>query len=336
MRLFIDNALRQATEEEVQQVLDSQIFQQPVSIWKPTQSGNGFYFAKNESLSYLVKHIIQPNLLHPELKETVDKVINGEATKKELFGFCVATFKPDENGVIRRLKHNCQTFTKLVQLDLDLKNEPDCTPEYVEMVINDIYEFTDLGKHILFCGKSISRKGIYLYLQCDTEDMEKLEVVITKVYQLLQKTFQFKNPDKTLDTSVTDIVNRLRYYSPDPDLVINPDVQPLNTSLIKVKKQSYGNNYVSQAGSPFRELEIIRGAENRFLKKYHHLKYISGFHNEFLKFANACIGKGVSKASLENYTQQKYHQLYNEEKRMAYLPELMRVIECAEKNILRK
>ncbi|MFT2010638.1 hypothetical protein ACMA1I_18325 [Pontibacter sp. 13R65] len=336
MMLFVNDALRHATSQEEQQVLDLDIMKQQVSIWKPTAVGSGFYFAKNIRFSDMVKHIAKPHLLDVRLQETVAKVISGEAAKKELFGYCVATFKPDECSKVRRLKHNYSTYTKLVQLDLDLKNEPNCTTEYVETIIKDIFELTDLGKHILLCGKSISGKGIYLYLQCDTDNTEVLEVVITRVYELLQKVFQFQNPAKTLDTSVSDVINRLRYYAPDPDLIINPFVEQLNTAGIKAKKKACTSSYVSQAGNTFREHEIIRGFENRHLLEYHQANYISGFHNAFLKFSNACIGKGVSRATLERYTQQRYGQLYNREKRMSYLPELMRIIDCAEKNILRK
>jgi hypothetical protein len=335
MKLFVDGALREAIAEEVQQVLNLDIFQQQISLWKPVNSGIGFTFGKNVSFRYLVEHIINPDLLTPALRKTVDKVVKGTTPKSDLFGFCVSTFKASADARIQRLKHNHASYTRLVQLDLDLKNEPDCTPEYVESVIRDIYEVTELGKHILLCGKSISRKGLYLYLQADTDDTEVLEVVITKVYGLLQKVFRFQNPDKTLDTSVTDITNRLRYYAPDPDLVINPNVIALDTTAIKVKKKTYNNACTPQAGNTFRELEIIRQAENRLLKGFKQSSYITGFHNAFLRFANACIGRGVSRPTLENYTQQRYGQLYNQEKRIGYLSELMRIIDCAEKNISR-
>lgn len=335
MRLFVDGALRNATAEEAQQALKLDKFQQQVSMWKPIERGIGFTFGRNVSFKYLVEHIINPNLLTPAIKETVNKVLTGTAPKSDLFGFCVATFTPDHDGKVRRLKHNHSTYTKLVQLDLDLKNEPNCTAQYVESVIKDIFELTSLGKHILLCGKSISRKGLYLYLQCDTDDTKVLEVVISRVYALLQKAFNFQNPSKTLDTSVTDITNRLRYFSPDPDLVINPAVQALDTTAIKVKKKSYNNVCSPQAGNTFRELEIIRQAENRLLKGYSSTDYKTGFHNGFLRFANSCIGSGVSRPTLENYTQQRYGQLYNQEKRMSYLSELMRIIDCAEKNISR-
>ncbi|WP_181307549.1 hypothetical protein [Rufibacter sp. XAAS-G3-1] len=336
MRLFIEDEIRHATEVEAEQVLNLNIFKQQISLWKPTSNGNGFYFAKDVPFHYLVKHIANPVLLNPQLKDTVDKVIAGQAQKSELFAFCVATFHPDGDGKIRRLKHSYRTFTKLVQLDLDLKNEPNCTTAYVEEVLRDIYELTDLGKHILLSGKSISGKGLYLYLLCDTDEHNVLEVVIAKVYELLQRVFNFKNPVKTLDASVTDITNRLRYYAPDADLVINPEVTALDTSGIRVRKKVYSNQNVSQVSDNFRELEIIRESQNKYLSGYSRTVYMTGFHNAFLSFANSCIAKGISRQALEAYAQKEFKNLYNKEKRTCYLTEIMRVIGCAEKNILKK
>lgn len=334
MRLFEEGALKQASREEVEKVLKLPILEQQVSIWKPG-TRDGFVFSKNVTLSYLVRHLEGPDLLHPSIKETVEKVMSGRAPKQELFGFCVATFRADEGGWVRRLKHDYCSYTKLVQLDLDLKNEPNCTTDYVESVIQDIYELTDLGKHVLLCGKSISQKGAYLYLQCDTDELSKLEVVVKKTYQLLQQVFNFKNPEKTLDPSVSDIISRVRYFAPDRDLIINPNVLAVDTSGIRVgAKRQYRPSTTSTVDA-FREQEIIRDAENRLLKGYHQTLYVSGLHNDFLHFANSCLGRGVSRSTLEKYTQNRFGQLYNQDKKKNYLPELMRVIDNAEKYILR-
>lgn len=160
MRLFVDGSIREASDQEVQQTLNLDILQQHISVWKPNLKRDGFRFVNNMKFAEMLKHIAYPELLHPEIRKKVDMVATGELAKTELFGYCVATFKPEENGWVRRLKNNHSTYTKLVQLDLDLKHEPGCDAEYVEYVLQSIYEDTDLGKHILLCGKSISRKEI--------------------------------------------------------------------------------------------------------------------------------------------------------------------------------
>jgi hypothetical protein len=332
MRVFMNGALTQASPAQYKEVLGLEIFKQPVSMWQSCSSGKGFYFKKDVPFGYLVKHIVEPELLKEDIRSLVNRIINGHGDKKELFGFCVATFNPAEDGYIRRSKSEFKTFTKLVQLDLDLKNEPNCTEEYVEEIINDIFEVSDLGKYILLCGKSISRKGIYLYLQSDTDNPDVLEVVVNKAYDLLNKIFKFNNPSKTLDKSVTDGVSRLRYYAPDKDLIINPNVQTLNTSSIKVKNVQF-NYPITHVGNAFRELEIIRTIETRMLRSFNTTIYKSGFHSAFYRFACSCIGKGVSKNTLVLYTQQKYGQLSKQEDRENYLPELIRNIDCAEKFI---
>ncbi len=317
--------------------LNSDRLSLPISVWKSfciqdkekkIEDKWVYLHGKDVSLSYMLKHVVQPELLSHNVKEEVKNIITGKSPKASMFGFCLATYNRIE-GKVSRGEDNYKTFTNIIQLDLDLKNEEECTAEYVEYVKKEVYN-TALADYILFCGKSISRKGLYLFIEADSSERYKLEYAIDRSYDVLQSHFNFKHP-KTLDKSSKDIYTRLRYYSPDTNAILNINAEIFSTvSAVKPKPIIHR----SPVTTP-NDLGTVNRYFKKHLEQYHTIRYEHGFHGSFMTFANACIHAGISPDYLKQFTSVKYKDLYYAEKKQTYLPELIRVIENASKKILK-
>jgi hypothetical protein len=342
MRLFINNQIREATPQEVATVLKLPIFEQPVSGWQGWGVGKGFSYLGNTSFGKYIDTIIHPENLPTNFKKMVKNIMQGAKPKSENFGFCLSTFPLcKKTGKVRRLKDKFLTFTHLIQLDIDLKNEPNYTEALLQDVQQGLFE-TDLGKYILLCARSIGRKGLYVFIQTDTSDTEVLKLTLEKIYAHIQNYFHFQ-ADNVLDTSVSDIINRLRFYSPDMDIIINPEVETLDTSPIRKALEKQQQTKVVKlvnksipkltVGNEYLQLSAIQRYFHKHMSRYDKAIYQSGFHEAFLRFANACLFAGVDTDTLIEYTTYTYENLYNQEKRMKYLPELIRNITCAEANV---
>ena len=292
-----------------------------------TTNTNKYYYKNDIRLLDYIKIAQNYKITNNEdFINNVERVMENKITKDSLFSICPSTFKKNEEGKVIRKMTNVKNFTKLVQLDLDVKNEEDCSPERIEDIKESLMtDFDGLSQHIVFCSKSVSGKGVYCYVLFDTDDTDIIKHCISKFYKAISEHLGFKS-EKTCDTSITDITTRLRYFAPDNNLIINNNVVPCDTSRIKIQKSGkveYNyNNVISHSGWKIKD--ILQQTYNKYLKDYHQgNKYLSGFDTQSISFYKVVFMKGVPLEDVINYTTEKFKNLYNYEKGMKYLPLLL-------------
>lgn len=290
-------------------------------------SSKGVYYRSNIKLINLIKCIVNKNLLPKDDLQLLDDVVNGIRKKEEMFGYVPTIFKTDVNGKTSRNNDNIEKYSRLVQLDLDIKNEVNHCPATILAIKEDLFLLLpQLAQHIAIMGNSISGKGLFAYILVDTEDIDVIEVVFKKFNTIISDFFKFKS-EKTCDTSIKDAKTRFRYYSNDYDLIINDNVKPVNTSKISVNK--INKTYTKKLCS--NEEQTINIQFKKLLSDFtSNTIYKSGFDNCIFKFYTSCMFFGVSSETLLDWTIYNYKDLHKSG-HGNYLGKLKTVLESAKK-----